>query len=110
MIYALRALFILMFFYMTYVVISTSMESNLFEEWSNLAAIPWLVATIKDFYANTIIIVLWMLYKEKTWAPRIIWSVLFVGLGSIATSAYVLVHLFRASSNDSIEKTLLRAA
>ena len=109
MINALRALFILMFIYMSYVVISTSLESNLLQEWSNLASIPWLVATIKDFYANTIIISLWMFYKEKTWLARLLWLILFVGLGSIATSAYVLMYLFRVSSNDSVEKVLLRA-
>jgi hypothetical protein len=109
MIYALRVLFILMFFYMTFVVVSTSLESNLFEEWSNLAAIPWLVATIKDFYANTIIISLWMFYKEKTWGARLLWFLLFVGLGSIATSAYVLMILFRVSVNDPVENVLLRS-
>jgi predicted permease len=84
------------------------MESNLFAEWSKLGAIPWMIATLKDFYANMVIIVLWMFYKERTWLSRIVWTVLFVCLGSIATSAYVLVQLFRISAKDPLEKILLR--
>ena len=108
MITALRVLFILIFVYMTYTVIATSFESNLVAEWSRLAAIPWMTATLKDFYANIVIIALWMLYKEDGVLKRAAWLLLFVCLGSIATSAYVLLHLFRASSNTPIEKLLLR--
>ena len=108
MITTLRTLFTLIFVYMTYVVVTTSLESNLFAEWSTLAAIPWMSATLKDFYALMVSIALWMLYKEKTWPFRAVWLVLFVCLGSIATSAYVLIQLFRVSAQDPIEKVLLR--
>jgi hypothetical protein len=108
MINALRLLFILIFVYMVWTIIATSIESNLFAEWSNLAAIPWMTATLKDFYANMVIIALWMIYKENTSLARAAWLVLFVCLGSIATSAYVLVQLFRVSAKDPLEKILLR--
>ena len=110
MIKMLRVLFFLVFIYMTYTVISTSIESNLFAEWSKLGAIPWMTATLKDFYAIMLIIVLWMFYKEKTWPLRIVWLVLFVCLGSIATSAYVLIQLFRVSAEDPLEKVLLNGS
>ena len=109
MVTALRILFILIFVYMVSTIIATSIESNLFAEWSNLGTIPWMTATLKDFYANMVIIALWMLYKENTSFARASWLVLFVCLGSIATSAYVLVHLFRISAKDPIEKLLLRS-
>ena len=108
MIIALRILFILIFVFMVWTIIGTSLESNLIAEWSNLAAIPWMTATLKDFYANMVIIALWMFYKEKSSLSRIAWLVLFVGLGSIATSAYVLMHLFRVRATDPLEKVLLR--
>ena len=107
MITTLRVLFILIFVYMTYTVIATSLESNLVAAWPGLATIPWMTATLKDFYANLVIIALWMLYKERGWASRLVWVVLFVCLGSIATSAYVLVQLFRVSSGDPVERVLL---
>lgn len=108
MITALRILFILIFVYMVSTIIATSIESNLFAEWSNLASIPWMTATLKDFYANMVIIALWMFYKEKTSLSRAAWLLLFVCFGSIATSAYVLMHLFRVSATDSLERVLLR--
>ena len=108
MITALRILFIAIFLYMTFTIIATSLESNLLAEWSRLGTIPWMIATLKDFYANMIIIALWMFYKEATWLARSVWLVTFVCLGSIATSAYVLVCLFRVSAGDPIEKVLLR--
>jgi len=108
MITTLRILFVLIFLYMVFTIIATSLESNMFAEWSNLAAIPWMTATLKDFYANMVIIALWMFYKEKTSPLRAIWLLLFICLGSIATSAYVLMHLFRVSAKDPIDKVLLR--
>ena len=108
MITFLRVLFSAVFIWMVYVVVSTSLESNLFEEWSNLAQIPWLTATLWDFYANTLIIGLWAIYKERSAVSRGLWVFLFVILGSIATSAYILVHLFKLSRTDSIEKLLLQ--
>jgi hypothetical protein len=108
MIKMLRVLFSLIFLYLTYTVIATSIESNLFAEWSKLGAIPWMTATLKDFYANMVIVVLWMFYKERSLLLRMGWLVLFIGLGSIATSAYVLIQLFRVSATDPLEKVLLR--
>ena len=108
MITALRFLFILIFVYMTYTVAATSLESNLVAEWSRLATIPWMTATLKDFYANMVIIALWMFYKEPGWASRLAWTVLFICLGSIATSAYVLIQLFRVATKDPLEKVLLK--
>lgn len=108
MITFLRILFSALFVWMTYIVVSTSLESNLFNEWSNLAKIPWLTATLWDFYANTVIISLWAMYKERSFVARGIWVILFVVLGSIATTAYVLRYLFSLSKDDGIEKLLLR--
>ena len=54
-----------------------------------------------------VIVALWMFYKERTWALRVVWLVHFVCLGSIATSAFVLIQLFRVSAEDPLEKVLL---
>ena len=42
MLYFLRILFASMSLYMIYVAVATSLESNLFEQWSYLAQIPWM--------------------------------------------------------------------
>ncbi len=108
MIVILRVLFLALFLYVSYTVIVTSFESNLFTEWSSLAAIPWMGATLKDFYALMAPMLLWMWYKESHLASRVVWSVAFVCLGSIGTSAYVLLHLFRLPANAPLRTLLVR--
>ena len=99
---ALIILFGFLFIYIVYTVISTSLESNLFEEWNFLASTPWMKATLVDFYVNTVVIFVWMAFREKSWTSRILWLITFVFLGSIATTAYVLVQLFSLKKDEQI--------
>jgi hypothetical protein len=92
---------------MVYTVISTSIESNLFKEWDFLASIPWLKATLIDFYINTVVIFVWMAFREKSWLARILWLLGFVLLGSIVTTAYVLVQLFKLDKNEPVINAFL---
>ena len=52
----LKAFLIALWFWMVYIVVSTSLESSLFENWDFLASIPWMRATLWDFYANILLI------------------------------------------------------
>lgn len=98
--------FILVF--MTYMAIATSLESNLFEEWNFLAGIPWMRATLWDFYFNIFAIYLWICYKERNWLLRITWLILLVTLGSIGVSLYVLIALYRLPKGASVKDLLLQ--
>jgi hypothetical protein len=109
MITFLKVLFGALCAYMVYVVISTSIESNLFQEWSYLGSIPWMTATLKDFYANTVVLFSWVAYKEGSSAQKLLWLVLFVCLGSIAVTFYVLLQLFKLKPGQGVESVLLRA-
>ena len=104
MITTLKIIFSALLIWVTYVVISTSLESSLFEQWSFLGSIPWMRATLWDFYANILIITLWMFYKEKTIFQKSIWVILFVCLGSIATCAYVLIKLFKLKHGGGVKE------
>jgi hypothetical protein len=104
MVTALKVLFSLLFVWMCYMVISTSIENNLFKQWDFLGAIPWMRATLCDFYANVTVIFLWVCYKENTMARRIVWLILLVALGSIATCAYVLLQLFRLKPGEGLKE------
>ncbi|RYE56760.1 MAG: DUF1475 domain-containing protein [Sphingobacteriales bacterium] len=108
MITFLKFLFSVLFVFMCYMVISTAMESNLFEEWNFLGSIPWMRATLWDFYANIFIIALWMLYKENNIFLKILWVILFVCLGSIATLGYVLIKLFQLKPGEGIKELLIK--
>lgn len=103
----LIAVFILLFGYIVYTVITTSLQSNLFKEWDFLASIPWMKATLVDFYINTVVIFSWMSFREKLWSIRFIWLILFVTLGSIATTLYVLIQLFKLKKEEPVLNAFL---
>jgi hypothetical protein len=96
----------LIFLWMVYVVYTTSVSSNLFKEWDSLALIPWMKATLWDFYANVFFIFLWVCYKEPSWFVKILWLVLLVCLGSIATAAYILIQLFKLQPGEPVENVI----
>ena len=108
MIKTLRILFLAVFCFVTYTVIDTSFQSNLLYAWSSLAAIPWMTAALKDFYSLMLPLMLWMFYKESSTAARAVWAILFVTLGSIGTSGYLLLQLMRVPAGAAIETVLLR--
>ena len=99
----LKVLFGFVFIFMCYEVVSTSLKSNLFSEWNFLASIPWMRATLWDFYANVLVIFVWLCYKEKSYVLKISWLVLLVCLGSIASCAYMLIQLFRLKKGEGLK-------
>ncbi len=92
--------------FMVYMVVATSLESSLFKEWDYLGSIPWMRATLWDFYANILVIYLWVLYKERNVAVKMLWLVLFFSLGSIGSIGYVLIELFRLKEGEGIAELL----
>lgn len=95
----MKILMILLSLFMIYIAATTSLESNLFEELPNLLEIPWMKATLWDFYINILLIYLWLLFKEPRWIWRIIWLLLFVCLGSIATAFFVFLQIQQLPPN-----------
>lgn len=100
---ALKLLFSAVLVFMCYQVIDTSLKSNLLEEWNFLAGIPWMRATLWDFYANVLVLSTWVCYKERSLAKKIFWIILFSLLGSIGTCAYVLVQLFKLKPEEPVK-------
>jgi Protein of unknown function (DUF1475) len=107
MITFLKVLFSILFLWMCYVVITTSINSSLFKEWDFLGSIPWMRATLWDFYTNVTVIFLWIVYKEKLIALKIIWLILLVALGSIATCAYILIQLFKLKPGEGVKELII---
>lgn len=102
MITSLKIIFTVLLVWMIYVVISTSLDSNLFREWDSLGSIPWMRATLWDFYTNALIIYLWIFYKESGVFLKILWLLLMFFLGSIASCAYILIELFRLKPDEGL--------
>lgn len=104
MINFLKILFSALLVWMCYTVIQTSIHSNLFKEWDFLGSIPWMRATLWDFYANVTVIFIWVCYKEKSIALKVLWLILLVTLGSIASCAFVLIQLFRLKPGEGVKE------
>ena len=104
MITFLKILISCVFVFMCYKVIDTSLESNLFEQWDFLASLPWMRATLWDFYANVLVIFIWVCYKEKSLGLKILWLVLLVCLGSIASCGYLLIQLFKLKKEEGLRE------
>ena len=105
---SLKALFLGLSLYMVYLAIATSIKSNLFEVWNDLAAQPWMTTTLVDFYFNIAIISAWVIYREADGFKSILWIATFILLGSIATAFYVFLQLAQLKPGEGLEKVLVR--
>lgn len=108
MITALKIIFSVLLAWMCYIVVSTSLKSNLFNEWDFLGSIPWMRATLWDFYTNAFIIYLWIFYKEPGILLKIVWFLFMFFLGSIASCAYILIELFRLQPGEGLTDLLTK--
>jgi len=88
---------------MIVVTVRTSLQQNLFNVLPRMIHDPWTVATFVDFYFNIIIISCWVAYKENSMLRTLAWLVAFILLGSIATSFYVLLQIWKLNSNESLD-------
>eukprot|EP01119_Soliformovum_irregulare_P008070 TRINITY_DN2090_c0_g1_i2.p1 TRINITY_DN2090_c0_g1~~TRINITY_DN2090_c0_g1_i2.p1 ORF type:complete len:153 (-),score=19.96 TRINITY_DN2090_c0_g1_i2:76-534(-) len=70
-------------------------------------AVPWVKATVADFYVNTFFLVWWIYYKEQNLVSRIFWILTVLCLGSPVTCIYVLLQFLKLRPGDSVSKVLL---
>ncbi|XP_015169706.1 uncharacterized protein [Solanum tuberosum] len=63
----------------------------------------WMAATLIDFYIHIIVIWSWVVYKESNWITAILWVVLLVCLGSIATCGYIVLQFLKLSTQESLQ-------
>lgn len=108
MITFLKTLFLAILAAMLAVTITASLERGVFEAGSALWPDPWFKATLADAYFGFITFYVWVAYKERTLAARLIWFVLIMCLGNIAMAIYVLNQLFRLPADASVADLLLR--
>lgn len=106
----LKLLFAAIFLCMTAITLRASLAVSLWDIWDSYAANPWAVATLWDAYSGFTIFFCWVCYKERSTALRLLWFVLVMGLGNIATSAYLLIQLFRLRADEPLQSLLMRRA
>ncbi len=93
---------------MVYLVIVTSLKSNLFQLPEAVLNEPWFWTTLTDFYFNIAILAVWVFYRERSKVAAALWVLGFICLGSIATCFYVFLQLQKLKADEQVPNILLR--
>jgi hypothetical protein len=65
---------------------------------------PWFIATLFDAYWGFITFFVWVAWKERAMAARILWFLAIILLGNIAMASYVLRELFAVNASAGLER------
>lgn len=104
----LKYVFLVISLFMIYLILRTSVQSDMFHLSPIVLHEPWFKTTLVDFYFNILIISSWVVYKENHLWRSLLWILAFVILGSIATSFYVFLQLNKLREGQSLEDVLCR--
>ena len=105
---SLRVLFALIFVGMLSLVITASIDQNMFEAVGNIWPNWWFRATLADAYFGFLTFFVWVAYKELHLWRKLAWFAAIMLLGNFAISAYMLLELYKLQAGDTIETLLTR--
>ncbi len=88
--------------------VTASLDRGVFAAGAALWPDPWFRATLADAYAGFLLFFLWVWYKEPSGGRRLLWLVLIMVLGNLATAAYLLRELSRLGRDEPLDRLLLR--
>ncbi|MEB3206587.1 MAG: DUF1475 family protein [Vampirovibrionales bacterium] len=103
----LIALFSLILLVMLTGVISACLQQNMFLIPPQVSGNPWFRATLLDAYAGFLIVFVWIAFRERLLWVKLLWFVLLMSLGNIATSTYVLWALIRLPKHAPLSALFL---
>ena len=106
--YILKALFTLIFIGMLAVIITASIDRNIFEAVGKIWPNWWFRATLADAYFGFLTFFVWVAYKELHLWRKLVWFASIMLLGNLAMSAYTLLELFKLQKGDNFETLLTR--
>jgi hypothetical protein len=88
--------------------VQASTDSNVLTALKELWPDPWFRATLADAYFGFLTVFIWIAYRERSLAAKILWFFALMLLGNFAIAAYILIQLFSLPSGAPLEKVLLR--
>lgn len=89
--------------------VRAALERGIFEN-GPLMADVWFHVTLLDAYLGFLIFYAWVAYKEQTPAGRIIWFVIIMLFGNMATALYVVLQIRKLPSNRPVSEILFHAS
>jgi drug/metabolite transporter (DMT)-like permease len=69
---------------------------------------PWVIATLLDAYWAFIAFYVWVAWKERHLAARVLWLVSLLALGNLAIAAYMLGELFKVPATGPLDPVFSR--
>jgi hypothetical protein len=78
---------------MTAVLIFGFTRGDFFTEGGKLIAMPWGIVSLVDLYTGFTLFSAWIIYREKSLAVAILWTVAMMTLGFFAGSLYAFIAL-----------------
>jgi len=85
-----------------------SLDRAVWNAGGQLLADRWFQATLLDAYLGFLTFYVWVCFKERAVAGRLVWFVLIMTLGNMAMAAYVLIQLVRWDESEGPAGLLLR--
>jgi hypothetical protein len=104
----LKGLFALIFVGMLSLVITASIDQNIFEAVGEMWPNWWFKATLADTYFGFLTFFVWVAYKELRLWRKLLWFALIMLLGNFAMSGYMLLELYKLQVGDTLETLLTR--
>jgi hypothetical protein len=104
----LKSIFVAVILLMLVATIQGSLDRNVMIALEELWPDPWFRATLADAYFGFLTVFVWIAYRERSLAAKILWFVALMLLGNFAIATYILIELFRLPADATIDRLLLR--
>src|SRR5210317_1755345 len=104
----LKSLFALILLAMLSVIITASIDQNIFEAVGTMWPNWWFKVTLADAYFGFLTFFVWVAYKELRLWRKLVWFTSIMLLGNVAISAYMLLELCKLREGDDFETLLIR--
>jgi hypothetical protein len=108
MILLLRVLFLVIIASMLGVTTWASLNTPLFSIPREVFTHPWFIATLVDAYWAFISFYVWVAWKERSLAARLLWFVAIIALGNIAMALYMVRELFATRGEGALDEVFTR--
>jgi len=87
---------------MTFMIIFSLLTGNFFEQGSILMGLVWGQMSLVDLYVGFFLVYLWIYFKESKLFPKLIWAILLIVTGSLATAVYILIESYRTNTIEEL--------
>jgi hypothetical protein len=83
-------------------IVRASLEKSVIVIFEQLLAERWGVVTLIDLYAGFAFVILWIGVCERKWTRTLAWTIAIMGLGNLATLAYIALRCRKAAHLEQI--------